>query len=117
MPHGTASSLDMPWKDPNYTFKFWADAPVGFSEITCFPTFPSTQFLVLHLHSDWSSFVETENAQLLRPYLQQMMEGVLTVSTQYSSEVLALSLETVCSLVSVSSTFFLTRVSGFSHVC
>ena len=55
------------------------------------------KYLVVH-----NILAETNNIQVLRPYLQQMMEGVLTVSTQYSSEVLALCLETVCSLITVS---------------
>ena len=59
-------------------------------------------FGVSSVVNDSLSLADTDNIQVLRPYLQQMMEGVLTVSTQYSSEVLALCLETVCSLVTVS---------------
>ena len=44
----------------------------------------------------------TGNPQLLQPYISDMIEGLLVIATQFSSEVLALVLETMCIVISVS---------------
>ena len=47
-----------------------------------------------HLKATSSTFV-------LQPYLHTMMEGLLAIATQFSSEVLALCLETMCVVLAV----------------
>ena len=43
----------------------------------------------------------TGNIQLLAPYLDNILEGLVTVATQFSSEVLGLCLETLSVVVTV----------------
>ena len=43
----------------------------------------------------------TGNIQLLAPYLDNILEGLVTVATQFSSEVLGLCLETLAVVVTV----------------
>jgi hypothetical protein len=44
----------------------------------------------------------TGNVQLLAPYLDSILEGLVTVATQFSAEVLGLCLETLSVVVTVS---------------
>lgn len=44
----------------------------------------------------------TGNIQLLAPYLDNILEGLVTVATQFSTEVLGLCLETLSAIVAVS---------------
>jgi hypothetical protein len=43
----------------------------------------------------------TSSTYVLQPYLDTMMEGLLAIATQFSSEVLALCLETMCVVLAV----------------
>lgn len=42
------------------------------------------------------------NTQLLVPYLQSILEGLISIATQFSTEVMGLCLETLAVVVSVS---------------
>ena len=53
----------------------------------------------------------TGNIQLLAPYLDNILEGLVTVATQFSSEVLGLCLETLSVVVTVM--LWVISVGGF----
>lgn len=50
-------------------------------------------------------YFNTSNQDLVRPYLQPFLDGLLSIGIQYSSEVLALVLETIVYLVKIDDEF------------
>lgn len=53
----------------------------------------------------FSRYFSSSNRDLLLPYLQPFLDGLLSIGIQYSSEVLALVLETMCDLVKIDDDF------------
>lgn len=57
------------------------------------------------------------NPGALQPYLPSILDGLVTLATQASSEVLSLILETCCIVVSVDSNFTAANVGRISTLC
>lgn len=57
------------------------------------------------------------NPGALQPYLPAILDGLVTLATQASSEVLSLILETCCIVVSVDSNFTAANVGRISTLC